>query len=140
MNIKEHGPGRIGIIGHVNAALGQVPDQPGVHGAKKELSPLCPFPGSLHVIQDPRDLAPGEISVGNEAGALPYLLLPAVRLQLLNPVRGPAALPDNGIVHRLPGILIPDNGRLPLVGDANSRDIAVVGANLSHGFHGHRQL
>ena len=140
VNIKEHGPGRVGVVRHMDAALCQIPDQPGVHGSEEKLPPLCPFPGAFHMIQYPFDLAPGEICVGNKAGPLPDFFLPSLRLQPLNPVRRPAALPDNGIVHRLSRVLVPDNGRLPLVCNADGRNVAVVGADLSHSLHSNRQL
>ena len=31
MNIEKHGSGSIGIIRHMYGALGQIPDQPGIH-------------------------------------------------------------------------------------------------------------
>ena len=50
VNVKQHGSRCVRIIGHMDTALGQVPDQPRIHGSKQQLSPLCPFPGTFHVI------------------------------------------------------------------------------------------
>ena len=47
----------------------------------------------------------------------------AVRFEPLAEVRRPAILPDDGVVDRLAGLAIPDDGRFALVGDADGRDV-----------------
>ena len=53
---------------------------------------------------------------------------------------GAAALPDDGVADGLPGLLVPDDGGLPLVGDADGGDVLGPGADLVHGREGHAQL
>ena len=51
-------------------------------------------------------------------------LLVAVALQSLAEVRRAAVLPDDRVVDGLAGLAIPHDRRLPLVGDADGRDVA----------------
>ena len=44
--------------------------------------------------------------------------------ELIADVRRAAALPDNGVVDGLARRLLPDDGRLALVGDADARDLS----------------
>ena len=62
----------------------------------------------------------GEVGVDQQArGGLDALLQPPA-LQLLAELRRPAALPDDGVVYRPAGGLVPEDGSLPLVGDADA--------------------
>ena len=47
-----------------------------------------------------------------------------VALQPIAELRGAAVLPDDGVVDRLAGLAVPDDGGLALVGDADGRDVA----------------
>ena len=85
----------------MNSSLGQLPDQPGLHGTKQKLSLLCSFAGALHIIQDPFDLRPGKIGIRHQPGPLPDDAVKAILLQLFDNIRRPAALPYYRIVNRL---------------------------------------
>ena len=47
---------------------GQLVDEPGLHGAEEQFSPLGPFAGAGDMIQYPLELGGREIGVDDEAG------------------------------------------------------------------------
>ena len=132
MNIIEHGAAGIGLIRHMHGALRQAPDQPGVNGAEEELSPLRPFSGPRHIVQQPLNLGAGEVGVRHKAGLLPDLVGKALRHQIVDNVRRAAALPDYGVGDGVPCVLVPYNRCLALVGDADGRDVRRRHAQLPH--------
>ena len=67
IDVEHHGSGRIGIICYMNSSLGQLPDQPGLHGTKQKLTLLCSFAGTLHIIQDPFYLGGRKIRINNKS-------------------------------------------------------------------------
>ena len=67
MDIEEHGAGGIGHIGHMHLSLGEVPEQPGIHGAKGQFPSSRFFPCTCNIIQDPAELGGGKISVDDQA-------------------------------------------------------------------------
>ena len=58
VDVEQHGPGGVGIIRHMDAALRQLPDQPGLDRAEKQLALSPPFlaPATFSRIQ--RSLVP----------------------------------------------------------------------------------
>ena len=123
----------------MDGPLRQLPDEPGLHGSKEQLAALCPLSGALHMIQNPFDLSSRKIGVDHQPGFLAEFFSQPLFLQGIAILRRPAALPDDGAVHRLAGIFIPDNGRLPLVRDADGRDIFCRRPDPAHGLHSHAQ-
>ena len=118
MDIIQHGAGGVGVVRDVGA--GQLPDEPRFHRAEQQVPPVRLFPGAGDVVQHPADLGGGEVGVDQQArGGLDALLQPPA-LQLLAELRRPAALPDDGVVYRPAGGLVPEDGSLPLVGDADA--------------------
>ena len=53
VDIKKHGAGGIGIVGHMDTALCQLPNQPCFHRSKEKFPFLGPFSGAFYMIQDP---------------------------------------------------------------------------------------
>ena len=121
VDIKEHGAGGVGIVRHMGA--GQLPDEPRFHRAEQQVPPVRLFPGAGDVIQHPADLGGGEVGVDQQAGGGLDALLQPLALQLLAQLRRAAALPHDGVVHRPAGGLVPENGGLPLVGDADAGNV-----------------
>ena len=121
-------------------SAGELPDEPGLHGAEEQLSPLGPLPGAGDVVQDPLELGAGEVGVHHQPGLPADGVGMAGGLELIAVAAGPAALPDDGVAHRLAGGLVPDDGGLPLVGDADGGDIGGGSADLAHGLHRDAQL
>ena len=137
MDIKEHRAACVGVIRDVDPAAGELPDEPGIDRAEEELSGCRPSARAGDVVQEPLDLGAGEVGVGDEAGLGPDLVGMSVRHQLVDDVGGAAALPDDGIVDGLAGLLVPDDGGLALVGDADGGDILRAHVELCHGSVGH---
>ena len=102
---------------------GQLPDEPGVHGAERQLAGVGARARARHVVENPADLARGKIGVDEQAGLRLNRVAGAVGLQPLAVVGGAAVLPDDGVVHRLAGLAVPDDRRLALVGDADGGDV-----------------
>ena len=140
VDVVEHSAGGVGVVGDVNRPTGELPGQPGVHGAEQELSVSGPLPGTCHMIQNPLDLGGGEIGVGDQTGGLSDVVGKALGRKLVHDVRRPAALPHDGVVHRPSGLFVPDNGGLPLVGDADGGNLPGVNPGLGHYLHHHGVL
>ena len=75
------------------------------------------------MVQDPADLGAGEIGVDEQACPLPHQRPKPGLLQTAAFLRRAAALPNDGVHDGAAGILFPDDGSLPLVGDADSGDL-----------------
>ena len=132
-DIVEHGAAGVGPVGDVDFSAGELPHQPGVHRAEQQLPGLGLFPGTGDIVQDPADLGGGEVGVRHKAGVLPDIFLHARDLQQLVHQRGrAAALPDDGIADRAAGGAVPQDRGLPLIGDADARDVPGVHAALGH--------
>ena len=89
-------------------------------------SVACPLPWAraFHVVEDPLDLAGGEVGVGHEARLVGD---DARRLrvgrQLVDDGGRAAALPHDGVHHGLPRFAVPHHGGLALVRDADAVDV-----------------
>ena len=140
VDVEHHGAAGVGVIGHMGAAAGQLPDQPGLHRAKQQLPGLGPRPHAGHVVQDPFQLGGREVCVDDQARFLPERLGQPFGFQLVAQGAGAAALPDDGMADRFPRLPIPDDGGLPLVGDADGRDLGRASPDLVHGRKRHAQL
>ena len=123
VDIEYHGAACVGAVRHMGLAAGEVPDEPGFHGAEQQLSPLRLLRRSGHVFQDPPELGAGEIGVDQKAGALLHQGSQSPGGQLVAVVRCAAALPDDGVAHRPPRVPVPDDGGLPLIGNADGGNI-----------------
>ena len=113
----------IGGVGRVHLAAGQPPDQEAVDRAGEKLAALGALARAFHIVEQPGDLGAGKIGVEQQAGLFREFLLQPLLLQLLAERRGAAVLPDDGVVDRLAGRLVPDDDGLALVGDADRRDV-----------------
>ena len=123
VDVKEHGAAGVGVI--CNVLAGELPDEPGLHRAEQHLPPLRPLADARDVVQYPADLAAGEIGVDQQARGGLDALVQSLPLQVLAQLRRPAALPDDGVVYRLARGLVPEDGGLPLVGNADTGDAAL---------------
>ena len=121
-------------------AAGQLPDQPGFHGAEQQLALLGLLPCALDVFQDPAQLGAGEVRVDDQAGLGAEGIGQALFLQAVAILTGAAALPDDGVVDGFAGVLVPHDGGLALVGDADGGDVRGGGTDVGHGLLGNFQL
>ena len=133
MDVEQHGAGCVGVVRHVDLASRQVPDEPGVHRTGAQFPLLRPLPHAGNVIQHPADLGAGEVGIDQQAGFLRHRLAKACRLQIIADGGGAAALPHDGVIHRLSGGAVPQDGGLPLVGDAQRGDFLGVDVGAVHG-------
>ena len=118
----------------------QLPDQPCFNSTEQKLSPLCPLSGTFHIIQDPFHLGCGKISINDKSCFLTEFLLQTFFLQAVTVFCCSSALPHDGMIHRLTGIFVPDDGCLSLIRDTDRRDILCCGLNLIHCLSGNGKL
>ena len=134
-DVIEHGAGGVGVVGDVDGAAGELPEQPGVHRAEEEAALVGQGPGPLHMVQEPLDLGGREVGVGDQSGGPPDVLPQALLQQGVHHGGGAAALPDDGVVDGASGLLVPEDGGLPLVGDADGGNVGRVHAGLGQHLH-----
>ena len=134
VDVEEKGTGRVGIVGDMDAALGQLVDEPAVNGTEAQLTFFRAGASAFDVVKDPADLGAGEIGVEFQTGLfLEQIDDPGVfAFHFLREISGAAALPDDRVADGLAGLAVPDNDRLALVGDADRRDILGFGIGKAH--------
>src|SRR5690606_16909891 len=119
-------------------AAGEVPDDPGVHGAEEDLATFGALAQALDVVEQPADLGAGEVGGQRQAGLAAEPVLAGVAAELTAQGVGAGVLPDDGVVDRLAGGLVPQQGRLALVGDADGLHLVLGDAGLGEGAGDHR--
>ena len=124
----------------MNLPCCHLPDQPGIHGTKQKLASFRSLPCTLHMIQNPSEFCRGKVRVRNQTCPFTDHIPEAVCCQRTDHIGSPPALPDNGIVHRLPRCLIPYNRCLSLVGNSNRGNVLRPSADLPHCLRGNRNL
>ena len=115
--------------------LGQFPYQPGLDCSEKKIATLRLLPRSRYVIQDPFDLRSGKISIYHKTGFLAKTLSKTFGFEGITVLGGSATLPDDRMIDRIPGVLVPDNCGLTLVGDADCSNVGGFRADHIHGFY-----
>ncbi len=141
--IHQHGAAGVGDVRDVPSAVGaagEVPDQPGVHGAERDLAALGPVPQPRHVVQQPGRLGAGEIAGQGQPGLLAETVLPVRAAQFVAERGRPGVLPDDRVVHGFAGGAVPEQRRLALVGDAQGAELVGAQSGLGerarhHGLH-----
>src|SRR5207237_1136317 len=135
LEVHQHRARGIAVVGDVRPTLGpagQPPDDPGIDVAEEQVAALGRSTGARDVVEDPLDLRPREVGGHDQSGLGLDGRLDAVVDQLLTDVDGAGVLPDDGVVNRLAGLLLPDHGGLALVGDADARELVGLDAFLLH--------
>ena len=132
MDIEEHRAAGIGVIGHVDTAARQLPDEPCVDGSEQQLAALGAFARTGDVVEQPLYFAAGEVRVRHKSGLFADHVAVAFGNKLVDDGRGAAALPDDGVCNRLAGGLVPDDGGLALVCDADGGNVRRRHAELIH--------
>ena len=140
VDVEHHRPAGVGVVGHVDFAAGQLPDEPRLHRAEQQVAALGTRTHAGHVVQDPLELCGREVGVDDQPGLLPDQVGQAAGLQFVAVLACAAALPDNGVVDRLAGVTVPDDSRLALVRDADGGDVLRRRADLVHGRQRHAEL
>ncbi len=120
--VHQHGAAGVSRVSDVHAAVGpagQVPQQPAVDGAEQRVARLGGRPGAVDVLQDPLQLAAGEVGGRRQPGPLPDQLAAPVPVQRGGDRVGAGVLPDDRVAVGLAGPPVPHHRGLALVGDAD---------------------
>src|SRR5690606_34960325 len=102
---------------------GQLPDQVTIDRAKKQLFSSCLGSCAVDILQYPLEFGAREIWIEQKPGLFIYFRFETFGFERITPRRRASVLPDNGIIDRLARIAIPDQRGLPLIGDADGRNI-----------------
>ena len=121
MNVEQHGTGRRGRIGDMNAAPGHLPNEPGVHGSRQQPTALCQFLRAFHIPEEPLELCRAKIRIHDQSGLIQDHLL-MLLLQLIRCLRGTPVLPDHGIIDRNACLTVPKDHRLAFMVNPNASD------------------
>ena len=121
LDVEKLGARGVGGVRDVAAALGETPDQEAVHGAELEPTGRC-VASPLGISKQPFQLRAAEVGVDHEAGDVGDLAFHAVVLDAFAALGGAPVLPDDGGVHRVAGLGVPQHGGLALIGDAERVD------------------
>ena len=122
LQVHQHGAAGVGDVGGVDAAVGaagEVPQHPGVGVAEEGVARFGGLADAVDVLQDPLDLAAGEVGGRRQARLAADGLAVAVAFEGGGDGVGAGVLPDDGVVVRAAVARVPDDGGLALVGDAD---------------------
>ena len=126
VDVEEHRARGVAHVRHMDLTARKAPDEPRVHRTEHQLAFLGTLAGSGDIVQNPLDLRGAEVGVDDQTGLLTDHVGEPLFLQFVAVVRRAAVLPDDGVVDRLLGLRIPDDGRLTLVGNADAGQIQSV--------------
>ena len=122
MDVEHQRTRGIRVIRDVTTAAGEPRNQPTVDRAEGQLAELRPCTQAGHLVQQPFELCPRKIGVQQQPGPFAERRLQACGLERFTYAGGTPALPDDGVVNRAQGALVPDHGGFALVGDTQARD------------------
>ena len=135
LDVEEHRSGRVGVVGRVDTAFRQFPEQPAVDGPEGQFAAFGSFADAFDVVENPQQLGGGEIRVENQPGIVLHVICKARNgLEAIGIGRGPAALPNDGVVNRFAGLAVPHDGGFTLVGDPDGGNIFGSGVDFGHRF------
>ena len=140
MYIKEHRSGCIGVIGDMCLSACQFPDQPCIYSSKQQFAIFCTFSALFDMIKDPGKFGRRKVSIWDQSCFFVDFFTKSVFYQFLHFFCSPAALPDDRIVYRLSGCLLPDNRCLSLIGNADCRNVLFRYTDLAHRLGCYRNL
>ena len=112
VDVEEHRARSVAHVGHVHVSARQAPDEPRVDRPEEEFALLGARTRPRNVVENPLDLRRAEVCVDDQARFRTDVFRLALGLQAVAVLRSPAVLPHNGIVDRLLGLHVPDDGRL----------------------------
>ena len=116
----------------MDPALTELVHQPCIDRAEEQLTALGAFTRTLDVLQNPAQLCRGKVGVDDQACFLTKTVGQALFDKLIGVFGGTAALPHDRVTDRLTRRLIPHDGGLTLVGDADRGDLIIGRADLAH--------
>ena len=116
-DVEQHRATGVGGVGGEDLPAGEVPDQPGVDRAERQVL----GDGNPAWTEQPLELRAAEVGVEDETRALAYEIQGPGCGELVAAGGGTPILPDDGPPVGLPGGAIPRHDGLPLVGDPDRR-------------------
>src|SRR5687768_15566339 len=93
----------------------QVPEQPALDRARRELAAVHSLPGARHVFEQPCEFRAAEIRVDREARAFLDERVIAFATECFAAIRRSAVLPNDRRRDRLAGAAVPEDDGLPLI-------------------------
>ena len=132
MDIEQHRARSVGIVGGVRFAARELPQKIGIHRACRKLAVFGARPRARHRVENPFQLGSGKVGVARQARFRVDKRLAVALFELVGKTRGAAALPHDGVVHRLARSLVPHDNRFALIGYAHCGDVAGGGSRLFH--------
>ncbi len=133
LEVHQHRARRVGHVGDVDAAIRPAGEPPGherVDVAEERIAGLGLLQRAGDVVEDPAHLRAGEVGGQRQTRLVAEAILAAIPGELVDDMVGASVLPDDGVVERLAGAPVPDDGRLTLVGDADRGDILLADKTL----------
>ena len=115
--------------------FGQLPDQPGFHCTKKEISFFCFFSCFRNIIKKPFYFCAGKISINHKPCFFSEFACKTFFFQTVTVFGSSAALPYDSMINGFSCIFVPYNGSLTLVGDADGSYIRCSNTNHIHGLY-----
>ena len=129
----EHRARSVRVIRRMHLAARELPQKPAVDRAEGEVSIFRQLACAGHVVEEPADLADGEIRREHHRRILAELFQEiGVLAEALDNLLRLHRLPADGVVDRSPRMAIPDHRRLTLIRDADRRDLRLFDARLAN--------
>ena len=128
VDVEEERAAGVGDVGGVDAAAGEPPDEERVDRAEEHVARGAPRREPGDRLEEVHDLRGREIRIEEEPRALAHERFGPGRPQAFADRCRDAALPDDRRRHRRAGRAVPEDRRLPLVGDADGGDSGRGGA------------
>ena len=129
-DVAEKRAARIGHVGDVMPAGGQIPHEPTVDGAEGEFAALSAAARSRHMLEQPGELRGREVGIEQKPRAARDLRLVAGRAQRCAELRRAPILPDDRTGNRFTAATIPKYGSLALIREAERGHVGTCGASL----------
>ena len=126
VEIEQHRARRIRSVGGVDGARGEAMKQPCVDSAEAQLAVFRHALTVWEPVEEPSDLGRRKVWVEYQTGRLPDVALVSRVGQLAARFGSAAALPHDGVRHGSAGLTIPNDGRLPLIRNADAGDAGEV--------------
>ncbi|CAM3592657.1 hypothetical protein BOSP111201_14570 [Bordetella sputigena] len=140
MDIEQQRARRIGAVGTVHLAAGQLPDQPGIDGAEGDFAAFGGGARPRHMVQQPGQLGAGEIRIQHQARAFLQEIGAAFAAHAVADIGRTPVLPDDGMRQRPAAGAVPDQRGFALVGDADGGDVGRGRAGVVQGLSRDLQL
>ena len=129
----EHRARGVRVIRRVHLAARELPQKPAVDRAEGEVAFFRQLACAGHIVEEPADLADGEIRREHHRRVLTELFQEiGVLAEALDNLLRLHRLPADGVVNRPPRMAIPDHRRLALIRDADRRDFRLFDARLAN--------